>query len=180
MFLFFAVLENIWVDLFGLLQTVFFDFVRFFHPHAHLLLLLLHLCHLFQRLGLLHRFDLRLDGWFFLGAIAEILLVDVHELDEFRDGLRAFGLEILIFLHVAHLLMQLQHHCDEFLLVCGFCLVEFDDPLLEDVEEGVDAVIVGFLLETGGEAWVDGHGNIITGVSNLKLKPVDTWPSKSN
>jgi len=36
-------------------------------------------------------------------------------------------------------------------------LVEFDDPLLEDVEERIDAVIVGLLLETGGEPRVNGH-----------------------
>lgn len=53
--------------------------------------------------------------------------------------------------------MQFQYKRDELLLICGLVLVKFDDALLQDVEEGVDATVVGLFLEASREARVNGH-----------------------
>jgi hypothetical protein len=49
-------------------------------------------------------------------------------------------------------MMQLDHDAGELLLVGLLVLVEFHDAFLEDVEERVDAVVVGLLLESGCES----------------------------
>ena len=46
---------------------------------------------------------------------------------------------------------------DEFVLICAFVLVKLDNPLLEDVEEGVDAVVVGLFLEASCKSRINGH-----------------------
>lgn len=47
--------------------------------------------------------------------------------------------------------MESEDEGDELLLIGGVVLVEFDDAFLEDVEERVDAVVVGLLLEARRE-----------------------------
>lgn len=107
-------------------------------------------------LGLLQLLgDLLLAG--VAGTEGHIFVHGLHELDEFRDCLRALGVEVLALLHVAHLVVELDDEIGELLVVGRLVLVELDDPLLEDVEEGVDAVVVGLLLETSRKARVNRH-----------------------
>jgi hypothetical protein len=49
-------------------------------------------------------------------------------------------------------MVELHDESDELLLVGTLVLVEFNDPLLEDVEQGVDAVVVGLFLESSCES----------------------------
>lgn len=90
-------------------------------------------------------------------AECEDIVVLVEVLDEFGDGVRAFGFQVLALLHVPHLLVELGDEGDELLFVSAFVLVELDDPLLEDVEERLEAVVVGLLLEASGEPRVYRH-----------------------
>lgn len=53
--------------------------------------------------------------------------------------------------------MQPQDQRDELLLICGLVLVKFDDALLQDVQQGVDAAVVGLFLQASREARVNGH-----------------------
>jgi hypothetical protein len=48
-------------------------------------------------------------------------------------------------------MIELEDERDELFLICTLVLIEFDDSLLEDVEEGVDAVVVGLFLESSRE-----------------------------
>jgi hypothetical protein len=59
--------------------------------------------------------------------------------------------------HVFELVMNFQDQSNESFLIGLLVPVEFDDPFLQDVEQGIDALIVGLLLGTGGETRVDGH-----------------------
>ena len=47
---------------------------------------------------------------------------------------------------------------DELFFIRALVLVKLDNPLLEDVEEGVDAVVVRLFLETSRKSRINGHG----------------------
>lgn len=92
-----------------------------------------------------------------MDAESHIFVHVLKELDEFCDCLRALGVKVLAFLHIAHLMMELDDKVGELVVVSGVILVELDDSLLEDVEERVDAVVVGLLLEASRKARVNRH-----------------------
>lgn len=94
---------------------------------------------------------------FFLRTNYYILLMDAYKLDKLCNRLWAFGVKILILLHISHLLMQLDHNRYELLLISLLSLVKFNDPLLEYIEQRVDAVIVSLFLETSGKPWIYRH-----------------------
>jgi hypothetical protein len=48
--------------------------------------------------------------------------------------------------------MKFQDKRYEFLLIRMVVMIKFDDSLLEDIKEGVDAVVVGLLLEASCES----------------------------
>jgi hypothetical protein len=56
--------------------------------------------------------------------------------------------------------VQFEHESHEFVLVGRFPLVELNDSLLEDVEQGVDAVVVGLLLESSRKTRINRHSYI--------------------
>lgn len=64
-------------------------------------------------------------------------------------------------------MVELGDQVDELFLICAFVLVELYNPLLEDVEEGVDAVVVGLFLEASRKSRVNRHYLIITEIDSI-------------
>lgn len=54
--------------------------------------------------------------------------------------------------HVFHLVVQFGQHVYEFLLICIVPLVKLQNSLLQNVKNRVEAVVIGFFLDAGGEA----------------------------
>ena len=62
--------------------------------------------------------------------LKSVLLPILHKLCQLVDRLRALRLQILIFLHIPHLMMQFHYNASELFLIGLLILVEFDDALL--------------------------------------------------
>lgn len=54
-------------------------------------------------------------------------------------------------------MMQLDDYAYEFWLIGWLVLVKFDESLLQDVEEGVDTVVVRLLLKPSCKSWINWH-----------------------
>lgn len=83
-----------------------------------------------------------------------ISLMDLHEFDEFIDGLGCLRFKVLVVFHGFELMVYLEDEGDELVLICFFVFVELDDPSLKDVEEGVNTLIVALFLGPGCKARV--------------------------
>lgn len=57
--------------------------------------------------------------------------------------------------------MDFQYKIDELFFVSFFSLIELDDSSLEDIKERVYALIIGLLLNSGGESRIDRHSDIL-------------------
>ena len=106
----------------------------------------------------IHRF--LLHGLDLLSVSYNITLIDLHKMDKLFDWFRTLGVKILTFLHFLHLVMKSGHYWYEFLLFRLLSHIKLDDSLLEDVKKGVDAVIIGLLLETSRKSWIYWHLNV--------------------
>lgn len=72
-------------------------------------------------------------------------------------GIWAFGIQIFGFFHLPHLKVHLLYKTCEFVLISFFISIEFENPLLQNIEETIEAVIVCFLLLSGGKARINWH-----------------------
>lgn len=86
-----------------------------------------------------------------LSLLEKILLISSQEANELSDGSRSLRVQIFALLHVLELLMKLRDQSDEFIFFGLFAAVELDDPLLQDIQQRVHAVVVGLLLRAGGK-----------------------------
>lgn len=95
--------------------------------------------------------------WLSVDIVGHIFLISLDKLNEICDCLWTFGIQIFIFLHGSHLLVNPHHKPDEFLLIHLLVLIKFDYSFLQNIQKRVDTLIVGLLLKSGGEAWINGH-----------------------
>lgn len=74
------------------------------------------------------------------------------QVDKLPEGVRNFGLKILILLHFAEMMLQVKQYTVKLGLICLFARVKFNYPALEDGDEVDDEAVVGLLLLAGCEA----------------------------
>ena len=77
---------------------------------------------------------------------------NLHKLYELIDRLWTFRLQIFIFLHIFHLLVQFEYQRYELLFIRVVILVKFYDPFLQNVKQRINAIIVRLLLKASGKA----------------------------
>jgi len=86
-----------------------------------------------------------------------IFMVDLHDLYQLVNCLGCLGFEVFAVFHGSELLVHFEDKGDEPILVGFLVFVELEDSLLQDEEEGVDTLVVDFLLGSSRKARVDGH-----------------------
>ena len=94
---------------------------------------------------------------------------NLHKLYELIDRLWTFRLQIFIFLHIFHLLVQFVYQRYELLFIRLVILVKFYDPFLQNVKQRINAIIVRLLLKASGKARINRHYLFITTYNLLKI-----------
>lgn len=95
--------------------------------------------------------------WYLRNISNDIRLIDLHKMNEFSDRFRTFGVEVFILFHFLHLMMESCDYWYKLLLLCLFSHIKLDNSFLKDVEESVDAVIIGLFLKSGCKSWIYWH-----------------------
>lgn len=87
-----------------------------------------------------------------------VALVDLmYIVEHISDEMRVMWLQILGLLHGKHFLIYAENQMVELGLVALFSRVEFEQPLSQDHDDGLEVVVVSFLLLSGGEPTVNTH-----------------------
>ena len=79
------------------------------------------------------------------------------DVEQFSEGVGHLGLEILIVLHPAEMVVEGGDDGMEFMLVGLLACIKFNNPPLQDLDEVEEQIVVGLLLLPGCEPRVYRH-----------------------
>ena len=91
----------------------------------------------------------RIVIWVFAVFVGHRCLLELFLLQESEQGFKAhwgFGLQVFMILHGFHLGMDFWQRGKELVFIGFLVLVEFHQPLLKNIDEGFDAIVINFLL----------------------------------